>query len=50
MGRRLSPPLAAYGEAVCGAPRKCAKTLLVRTAAFVEVGEAAGKLKAAVLV
>ena len=23
-GRRLSPPPAAYGEAVCGAPRRCA--------------------------
>ena len=44
------PPHAAYGKAVCGAPCKCAKTLLVGTAAFVEVGEAAGKLKAAVLV
>ena len=49
-GAAATPPPAAYGKAVCGAPRKCAKTLLARTAAFVEVGKAAGKLKAAVLV
>jgi len=50
-GRReaaAKPPPAAYGEAVCGAPRRCAKTLLVWAAAFRKVREGKGREKAAV--